>query len=608
MLSFHDAVASARSLGNSPPEPSIARSIQSERRALTSVLLLTAIIYGIPWLWTSFEWKTGLPAIFAPDFYAYLNLANISRITHIIGYDPWYGVSIVPHFNHTTFRFAFVLFAGLRVVLRSLVLTSVLWSVGWSMLIAYSFWSLLRELLEDFSAFGLFLVTSLLVFVSVDALPLDLAVYLHPFDPAIRNLLPLPYVRMFFPQVVIPALLFYILNLKRAWESNHYKNYLWMLALQFCSFLLFPFATLFLALGTAIFIALNLPKEHLSPRVLRVLAIGVFSGLADTGYLSLFGVQPGGEKVTPPVGEILRFSWASFLHAIGGTVFLLVLCSALVLILHWKSVAGRITAALGLANVVMLFSDTVIDPSYLVSHHAGYFVQVSLGIEIAFLFWALRGVSSARILRVCSTGLAICFIGNGLLASRATAVSHLEVNNYLSRFASTAKAVHLTSTDLVIAPATYVDDVSATIPLISDAHVLFARNAEILLDATQTQTLQRQRQALFLYFCGRDSQWVEEALSEKSIPLSVLTLGNAFMVRDASRRTTVQEDVRQTLLPWMRTLERGNQSPLLRQYQRLVFLDDDRNPIFDQSRVDNMVTISESYSLNGVRVTIGRAR
>src|SRR5690348_6800354 len=129
--------------------PPVIRQQTSKVASLVSVLLLTAAIYGLPWIASSSRNRAGLPAIFGADFYAYLNLSHVFTLSGFPDHDPWYGAPIHPKFGHSTFRAAFVLFGAGRSTLGSDVVASVVWSICWSVLIACSLWLLLRALFDE---------------------------------------------------------------------------------------------------------------------------------------------------------------------------------------------------------------------------------------------------------------------------------------------------------------------------------------------------------------------------------------------------------------------------------------------------------------------------
>jgi len=135
-----------------------------------------------------------LPPAFGPDFYAYLNFSHVFSFLGVPDHDPWYGVPIQPKFGHSTFRIAFAVFGAVRSLLGSDVVTSIVWGIGWSVLIAFSLWLLLAALFEQGSALLLFAATSMMVFCSLSALNIDLAAWFHLLSGTISDEFPLPFI------------------------------------------------------------------------------------------------------------------------------------------------------------------------------------------------------------------------------------------------------------------------------------------------------------------------------------------------------------------------------------------------------------------------------
>lgn len=570
------------------------------RLALVGILFLTVVIYGFPWFATYSSWKTGLPPIFAPDFFAYLNLSKIFGLSGKGFTDPWYGQPVVPQFNHSIFRYSFVLFHSGLSILHSPIAASVGWSIGWSVLIACSIWILLRDVLKDSSALELFTGTALLMFVSFDALPLEFAVYLHPLNTAIRSSFSLPFIRMFFPQVAIPLLLFYFLNLYRASQTNRIANYSWMFLLQFATFLIFPFATVFMALASALFVLFNF--RNCRPQLPKFILVGFLSALIDTGYV-IAALQDQGHTSYEAIGlpSIIRINPSQLRPHFGGTVFLLGMCGLLLLLVA-KTSAGKLAASLGLANLIMLFSDVAVDPRFLVSHHAGYFVQIALALEIVLIFWGLRPVLSPRMAPLLSIGLAAFAVLNGAWGAWSTVRSHSKTNESFSSFAQVISGLRVGSQDLVVAPAVFVDDVSTTVPLVSTAHVLYTRNAEILLDRTQVNEVQRERQAVYLYLTGHDSKWMAQGLKADPIPPGMLTLANGFTLQNRGSRREVEADIRENLGPFLIQLEKGTVPKFLTTVRRILVVDSVESPLFDESRVKALLGTCALSESEGIRV------
>lgn len=568
--------------------------------SLSGVLLIATTIYGLPWIFAVRGSKTGLPPIFGPDFYSYLVMSRIFTFTGIPDHDPWYGVPITTQFGHSTFRVAFVLFGLLRSALASELLASIVWSLGWTILIALSLWLLLKAVVKDASGLWLFSGTSLLIFFNLTALALELAAWTHPSNSALRSNVSLPYIRMFFPQIAIPQLAFYFLRCIRAWEHNRPRDYAWMTAIQVFAFVTFPYASVLMLLATAVFLLLNFKNVHWSK--LRGFAlVAMVSLIADVAYLWLSGrhaVSSGSVS-----GSLLKLDFGQLRIDFGGTVVLLLVLAASLLMLRSKEIGTSVVVSLAFANAIMLLSDCLVDPRFLVSHHAGYFAQMSLGLELCVLCWYLQNLVPPSVFRIGVCTIAIATVCNGAAASWGALQKNAERNARFANFADAMSRLRLNTDDLVIAPAKYVDDVSTIVPLVSNAHVLFMRNAEILLGANGQQ-VQTGRQAIYLFLTGTDADGVSNALSGSKIPSAVLTVGEDFALRDPGERNAINSQVRETLIPALIALQQGAKPPLLRQAHRIFVLDDAATPIFDSSRIKELLSTKDEYQSGGVRVRI----
>lgn len=581
------------------PQPRTFRNI-----SLIGVLLITAAVYSFPWISASHSARTGLPPIFGADFYAYLNLSHVFTVSGFPDHDPWYGLPIQPKFGHSTFRAAFVLFGAARSVLGSDVATSVAWSVCWSVLIACSLWLLLRELFDEASSLFLFAGTSMIIFFSLSTLKINVVDWLHLLAGNIRDDLPLPFIRMFFPQIAIPLLAFYFFFCKKAWDRGYTRDFVPLVLIQIATFLSFPYGSVFMGLATFLFLVLIAKRIDLRRRVVQFAVMGAISLLSDALYLWL--VVPHARATTHPAQSavpLFHLDLAQLRTDFGGTAVLLLLFAILLLVMRQKGSSHVLIVSIGLANVCMLLADCLIDPSFLVSHHAGYFVQLSLGLEVcAALDWAKKFLFRGR-LKIALAAASIFFVSNGMLASRIAVQRLADKNASLARFAGVMNGLNLTSEDLVVAPAKEVDDASNVVPLLSRAHVLYTPEAEILLGPGD-EKLMKERLSSYLFLSGRDSNWLEAQLSKHLLSSAVLTLGERFQLQNQRRPDLLEQEVRQNLLPPMRALDSGVIPPVFAASRRVIVLDDIAHSMFDGAHVNRLLKVSEDYQSGGIRVRI----
>lgn len=584
--------------------PPLARPRKSKAISFVSVLLVTAAIYALPWITASGN-RAGLPAIFGADFYAYLNFSHLFTASGFPDHDPWYGVPIQPKFGHSTFPAAFVLFGASRSLLGSDVAASVVWSICWSVLIGCSLWLLLRSLFDEAPTLFLSAGTLMIVFFSLSTLKINILSWVHLLSGRFTNDLPLPFIRMFFPQIAIPLLAFYFLCCKRALDHGRVRDFAALFLIQVASFLCFPYGSVFMGLATVIFLLLTVSPSDWRKRVLQFGVMGVGSLLADVLYLWL--VIPHTSAAGPAQHNTPMFhvDLAQLRTDFGGTVVLLLAFAVFLLVTQQKTPA-RLIVSIGLANGLMLLADCVVDPSLLVSHHAGYFVQISLGLELCAVGYWAKDFFSRRLLKIAAAAASIFFVCNGALASWAAVRVNADTNRQDASFAQAIHTLNLSSDDLVIAPAKDVDDVSTTVPLLSRAHVLYTPEAEILLGAGD-EKLMNERQAAYLFLSGRDSNWLDSQLSKHLLPSAVLTLGQRFDLQYHRRPDFLEKDVRQNLLPELRALDKRMRPSVFADSRRVIILDDIDHPTFDDSHVNRLLTISEDYKMGQIRVSVGSA-
>jgi len=117
--------------------------------------------------------------------------------------------------------------------------------------------------------------------------------------------------------------------------------------------------------------------------------------------------------------------------------------------------------------------------------------------------------ATARYSRFALGVVVILLAVNAMLLAAATYRVFLPLNQQLAEAASLLKSIPVGADDLLIVPAKIADDTCEWVPLVSSAKVLFCRNAGGLLTPNQNNTIQRFRQALYLYFTGMDSRQLE---------------------------------------------------------------------------------------------------
>src|SRR5262249_10523405 len=148
-------------------------------------------------------------------------------------------------------------------------------------------------------------------------------------------------------------------------------------------------------------------------------------------------------------------------------------------------------------------------------------------------------------------GLLAIGIWEGFAAYRST----LSINSIQRNAIHELQRLNLTANDFVIAPSRFSDDVSSWIPLMSPAKVLFAANAENILSASDTGTVQTARQSLYLMMAGMNVASLEQSLAPNSSDSQIRPLlqqtdqtyaGSPLLADQQKLRSLLQE----RLVPW----------------------------------------------------------
>src|SRR4029077_4270050 len=168
---------------------------------------------------------------------------------------------------------------------------------------------------------------------------------------------------------------------------------------------------------------------------------------------------------------------------------------------------------LGLSNLLFVMGDAVAsEPVFFLSDHIGYFYQPTIIVLFMFLASAhmLDRVQARRLTRAVPLAtVGLCFI-YGLLMAETNYKANLPHNVVQADLAGWFARGKVSANDLVFtqfADSSY--DACEWIPLLSEAEVLYCRNAQLALTGEQTRRVQRLREVLYLYFNGKDRHWLE---------------------------------------------------------------------------------------------------
>jgi hypothetical protein len=586
--------------------PSVIRS-----PVIVALVLFTLAVYSYPALATLA--KTGfteLPPIFAADLDLYLLISKLTTLSPAAIVNPYYGIEVPPNATaHLRFRLAFLLFHYCDTLLGGhLWLALFVWNLFWWGLLCWVALWLFKQFLPDNSTLLLALGLAFLMWSNFGLLKPLLSAWLHlPSLQGFQNVV-LAYARPFFPQLPVPLVLAYLGLQMSLLRADRLRIWIGMALLQFLAFAIFPYATLMMA-GITLVVIIWLLVAHLPLLPWRKLvAYATFCAALDLPILRLGTITSGPQAHA----SVFRIELAEVPHLIGGmwiTLALLTLATALVRGLQaeikWPLVG------LGLTNLTLLLGDVFFsETAMMLSHHAGYFVHPTVALLLTFTISALsvRLGAKPRYARLALGVVVLLLAGNAMLMANANYHEFLPLNHQQSQAASRLKSLDAGSGDLLILPAKTVEDPCEWIPLVSPAKVLYCRNAATLLTPNQIRTTQRFRQALYLYFTGEESRQIEsmtkdpKALDEE---LRLAYFGGIIPFRQEERAQGLSA-LRTELIPLLdeATHHDPPMQAVLRQYSRILVVDNRQDPVFDRQRLASYLVIQKEVPSGDLTVLI----
>jgi hypothetical protein len=578
----------------------------SSRRVATLVIVLAILaIYSYPYLATS--WTLGsrlVPYEFAADLSFYLNLGQLGSSHHQPGLNPYYGTAMqAGGFGYLTFDLAFRVFGWLENVLDHNLWCAVLvWSWLWWMAICIGAFWFFRLALPEEAAPVRNLGVSLLFFFNFGILKSLLGAWLHFPSVAGFEALSLPYIRTFFPPIPVALLLLYLSLQIRGLRFSRWYDWAAMCLLQAVAFAMFPYVTLLMA-GSTFVVAIAF-FASLSPRGwLRIIVpYGAASAVID--FLFLFLRRMGPVAHDPNV-SVFRIRPSHIFDLTGGALILLLLLSTLTLVLppFGSREAKWTLAGLGFSNILLMLADTVFAPSLLLSVHGGYFLHCTIALQTAYFAAALFARLKAMHAWVKPACLAAIFlvVVNGAMLALGNYRAFLPQNKEISEFARAVSSLKVVDGDLILARADSVDDLCAWAPLLTRGTVIFCRSAQYELSDSERRGFHRFRQALYLFFTGKDSRWVEGVLRDPAALTEQDRLAFAGEINPSDQETlnTGKREIEAELVPRLGEVEKLQSLTqfLARPYPRVLVIDDARHRVFVRERLSSFLTIDSEQQV-----------
>ncbi len=580
------------------------RASFNRRMATVLILLLVLAIYSYPYLATTTTLHSRqVPFSFAADLSLYVNLSQLGSSQVQPAVNPYYGTAMHPGlFGYLTFDLAFRVFGWLENALgHSLWWSVLIWNwLWWVGIFAGALWFFRLVMPEDTSSV-LWLGISLLFFFNFGVLKSLLAAWLHLPSLAGFEALSLPYIRVFFPQIPVALLLFYLVFQIRTMRRSKWYDWSAMWALQAVALAMFPYATLIMA-GTTFVVALGCFRSLVPGAGLKAI---VPYGLACAAVDCVFLLHRMTRGTQDSQFSFLRLRPSHILDLTGGAVILLLLLGLLTLVLPptGSREAKWTMVGLGSSTVFLMLADVVMAPSLLMSSHGGYFLHCTVTLQITYLLsglW-LRFERFRPWMRPASLTAMFLVTVNGAMLASGNYRASLPQNREIGELARAIGSVPIEDGDLIIASADTVDDLCSWVPLLNRATVLFCRSAQYELSDSERRGFHRLRQAFYLYFAGKDSHWVDGVVSDPAALTTQDRLAFAGEINPSDRETldTGKQEIMAELVPRLREVE-NRQGPVrdfFRPYPRVLVVDHATHPTFVKERLLAYVSIESEQKV-----------
>jgi hypothetical protein len=578
---------------------------QGKRRAayVTAVAIILAI-YSYPALRTALTTKSlRLPAVSAPDLGLYLSLSKLEESRDGALLNPYYHIPVPYSVSYLKFRLGPALFGLLNDLFAGRIwLTLFVWNLScWLPLCLAAIWSFdgfLPHPTAELVLAGLSLIT---VF-SLEGIWRTITALIH-FSPAWLPGGP-PYIRPFTPQLSMPLILCYLGLQIRALHGKSLPVWGLMAFLQFVAFAAFPYATLMMA-GTTTVAALwyvFAGPRHSAWRV----ALGFLFACAVPDMVFALHGSGGFGLSFPDQTSVIKFQPSLVAPAIGKLWLLtaiLTLATAMTGKLRpeikWPLVG------LGLSNIVLALGDALVSERvFFLANHITYFYDSTIVILFMFLASAYipNGAQSLRRSRMVALGTVVLCFACGFLMAEGNYRSNLPYNLEQADLARWFGRGEVSAHDLVITRFTgsQYDDCE-WIPLLSEAEVLYCRNAQLTLTPDQNRDVQRLREVLYLYFDGKDHQWLENTNQFERYGF----YGELSSYHRPEEQTARILALRREMLPFFDRIEHNDPSiqNFLRRFRRVWIIQNRRDQAFVDARLGSYLDLKERETAGSLVVT-----
>ncbi len=577
------------------------------RVAYSLVVTIVLAIYSYPVLRTAA--KTGslhLPAVSAPDLGVYLSISKLEHSSDGSILNPYYHVSVPNAVSYLKFRSGPLLFGLLnRGIGGRLWFGLFVWNVLWWLFLCLSVIWLLSRFLPHSPVDLVLAGLALLTLFSFESAWRTIAGWVHGSFawPATG----LPYIRPFSPQIGVPLLVCYLALQIRALEGTRVRIWAAMAVLQFVAFTAFPYATLMMAGLTAVAASWYVFASCYLRKSTWKLALGYLlaSAVLDAAF-TMYGA--GSARLTFPGHEsLVDFQPAVLGSAIGKTwILIAILVLAVAVNRKIRSEVKWPLVGLGLGTLLFALGDAVVPERFLfLNNHIAYFYEPTILILSLFLLSAHADIleRSGRLRILSLSMLALCCAYGALLA-HGNYRSNLNYNIEQADLANWFEHTEVSAQDLVITTfATYSYDDCEWIPLVSSAEVLYCRNAQLTLTPELNRDVQRFREVLYLYFDGKDHNWLEKTSQIERYGF----YGEISSYRAPDERAARISAVRQEMLPiFYRTEDRDPSiTAFFRRFRQVWVIQNQQNAELEASRLRSYFDLKEQFKSGTLRISCG---
>jgi hypothetical protein len=476
-----------------------------------------------------------------------------------------------------------------------------LWNLFWWGLLCLLAARFFQQFLPDRSLSLLLLGLAILMFFNFGVLKSVLSAWIHL--PSLHGFegIEFPVIRPFFPQIPIPLLVLYVGLQIKALQKRSLWLWAAMALTQFVTFAIFPFGMLMMA-GTTVVAAVGdffFNEERTPWHVFLIYALAC--GISDVLFF-LHG-HPG-RSGAPGQYSLIHVQLSVVPHRMGGMWLILAALTVCVLLLPRLSPQVKWPiVGLAVTNLLLLLGDAFFSETAVqMSTHGGYFVHLTATVLLLFILSSVvADPRLGRITRIAFPVMTALMLLQGIWIAHGLYRAFLPANQEEAAIAQLLQTDPPQANDLIVARALNVDDVCAWAPLVSQSHVLFCRNAQVLLSPEQNQHLQRFRQAIYLYFGDKDIAWVEHVLTDpnRSSDLNRLMFLGEFTTDPADRQKGI-DGIRADLMPPLVKAQNGDPEihSFLSQYRHVIVLDNTAAPAFSAARLAAYLKI-ETQKNNG---------